>query len=376
MKNKKVWTGVGIIVAGVAVGMWIYKSIKKTENKVAKRAASMDEFNPEVLDEELGETEPTPSPSVTTESDVTEEKTNLTQEIFESCVENSIAPEESFKATDFWPTTGSEDRVHIVEREYRGNKIVDLLFEVPHTALGDPRDPRTSRDYNIKDFSRVIKGEYKEGRQVSEGIVGDLSNEIINGLGFSVKQDHSSPLFETMIEGYYLTNGKIQEKDGSIEPTGWIQRIPKEDYQSSAFREGFNLQKKRKVTEYVYDLQNALSAGKEVRMTETDDGVFDVKVIDSFAAIRVSFWVQDGPGQIGVNAKSGLALIDWIYKNLVINVDVPGRTTKEWRYNKFLFHVPDTVGTYESQVYSYVIDPEDGKFETLKVNILGEEIDA
>lgn len=338
---------IGLWLLGAAViyvgGRWIIKRSKATYAELERREKENREIlrktgrtEEEVEGEDLDSSE---------DSEKIDYDINLSKRLFHDCRFLSSLPIDVVDSVEILKEY-DQHVVHVNQSFDRRSKrnVLNFLFEIPMSALSrDDRDRKYSDgNTNFMDFKRAICGrwDHEKGAIVEEGFQKTMESIVKN-------PEHL---------GLTIVNGNYTYCDGWVEPYAFISYEEKEDEEWISKTNLIKLEKDIiennpfnpehfMATDFIYDLNQVYSQQGEERnnlkIDSNNDAFRNIEVIDAFIAIRVSFYVQDKFHMDGINAKSGLKILEEIYDKLEIEGRRSNGRSGAFVYDKFLFYKED-----------------------------------
>ena len=369
MKTSKI-IGLGLGVLGVVGGVyWIITKTRKTYGELDRREKENDQIlvKSGLTKEEVDQlsSEENQEGSETAEKPGGDIRLNLCRKLFEGVLYGKAnIPIDCLNVDDCKKT---EKVTHVLQRfdDRLGREVLDFLFEIPTSALPDYRDGgerirRREDGYtSVKDFSKAIKGEYdvEQQKSISKGFSGDMEMIVQNEqfLGFKMKGGNLEA--DSRVDGYIYLKYDKKDENGEWDTYSKFMKIPKEICRQNPWNE-----KHQRVTDFVFDLKEAMKTepqetlGKLLTHGGDPEIIRNPRIVDTFAAIRVTFCIQGGQFLDGINITSGCKILEKIYEDLIIT-GTPGPRYGsgecEFRYDNFLFYDPDED---EVVVFDYSMD--------------------
>lgn len=243
----------------------------------------------------------------------------------------------------------SEHVVHVFQSFDNRTKrnVLNFLYQLPYSALPNVHDEgigevkRKFIDGNtcVGDFVRAIKGKYnhEKGEMDFRGFSGKMEEIVKDPENIGLAISNSRAFKDCRLEGYIFVTYKQKNEDGEWEPISKMIPLEKNIYENNPFNSDHT-----SMTDYIYDLTEhyAEKDAKPVQLETSDpENYKDLVVEDGFAAIRVSFNMQDKRNIDGINSNSALKIIKETYESL----DVRGYGKGVFNYEHFLFYDPDSV---------------------------------
>ena len=369
MKTSKI-IGLGLGVLCVVGGVyWIITRTRKTYGELDRREKENDQIlmKTGLTREDVDQlaSEETNEGSETAEERPGEEiHLNLCKKLFEGVLRGKASiPIECLNVDDCKRT---EKVTHVLQRfdDKLRREVLDFLFEIPTSALLDYRDGgdrvrrREDGFTSVRDFSEKIKGKYDMEQRVviSKGFSGDMEMIVQNEqfLGFKLKGGNLEA--DSRVEGYIYLKYDKRDENGEWDTYSKFIKIPKELCKQNPWNPDH-----QKVTDFVHDLKEAMKTkpqkvlGKMLTHGGDSERIRNPRIVDTFAAIRVTFCIQGGQFLDGINVTSGCKILENIYEDLAITGNPGlryGGNDCEFRYDNFLFYDPDdsedvTVFDYE-----------------------------
>lgn len=356
--NKKLKTGLvvgGLLLLGAGVAVWLSKRVKST----CKELENREKENEDAL-KESGLTEEKPREEVIaldddgTEVDI---EVNLPKALNEMISKDSNYLIEAVDVDEFiFGNKVSEHVVHIMQRYDRGLKrnVVDILFEIPLSALWSGKDAGKKRSYYdgntcVGDFVTTIRGKYNEDLDRVENGFEEVirylvDNKIILGTTLKKGKKAKDTIIYSGVSAYITATYERRDEDGEWETITSMLDITKK----KLIKENpFNPEHER-ATEFVCDMRVALDETDNERgiamgienTAENSENYRNFFVQDAIAAIRITLAVQDRVNLDGINAATLKQIADHIYNKL----EIEGMNGGVFRYEHFLCYMPDTPG--------------------------------
>ena len=356
MKKQKAGIGFLAVVGGLVGVWWIYRHAKKTYRELERR----EEENREILSKTGMSEEEADKISVSsamqnisapqektkiTESEKTSEDSdydiNLVKKLFTWARFDSDIPVECMDIDEI----SSEEReniVHFIQRydPKKGRNMLDLLFELPTSALPDVKEGGKARRRHadgmtcVGDFMKTLRGKFDEetGILKKSEVILDWEKMVRDekNVGFKIK---SSIGADVNLEGYFFLEYEEFIDDEWKTCTKMVKILP-EFYKNNKLNPNHT-----RVTDYVCDIKDYYE-DKEVDnlpISSATDNIRNIEILGAMIAIRVTFPMQDTMHIDGINFESAKEILRDIYYKL----EVKGSGDGSFKYEYYLFHNPN-----------------------------------
>lgn len=354
-KSLKICLGLATLAAaGIAI-LKIFRDAKKEYKELELR---------EKVNQTLPRTENPGESKVDTEDeeeDQVDYETNLPKRLFREVRYNLSNIDLPVDCVDldyvFEGKYPSEHVVHVKQcfDERSNRNVLDFLFEIPISALPNVKDKtvKVERKYTdgstcVGDFVRAIKGVYdRDLNEVTDrGFAGEMEDIVTNAENLGIQIKNSKAFRDCRLEGYIFLS--YQEKDE--EDDEWFDVVRLLPVNKSICENNPYNETHTSATDYIFDLKSHLREGEDGPVLESSDPekFRNLKVLDGFAAVRVSFNMQDKRNIDGINHASGAKIMKMISENLRIyrgdqyDEDQKGGV---FEYTSFMFYDPDSIST-------------------------------